>query len=705
MGNPPDQQRIRSLIREGLRQLRAGKVSAAITRWEEVLTLDEGHDAARSYIDYIKKNRIRIAVQLGRTPPVANEPIQIPDGWPEPPAGLCDVLGEDEEEPEAGASDSDAGATPVQPRPAAKSSGHLPYAEVELTGASRPRLSDVLAKGRKKPPPSPSSTKSAPPAPRPLAPETQSTEEPQRSTPTRSPTGDDYLTMEIVVEDDDAPADPRVLPPPPGALAAPEMIIEAPKQESERDEPQDYLYDRASSEQLESLSLERLAGTSDSNPSLPPPPPPSGKSPAAVDPRDAADDAPTQARPHSPSSPNISIGEPGEPLGEKPKADLSLTPRVATTFDEVATNPRSDAEALSQNKPGGVAEPSPYTTLAGLGPRVLFSDTGDGDQQGVEPGLDLAPPVGADPLPGSPTSQPPDDFKRERGSFSEDAPTRALDTKAAPRGLHMEEPQEFDRQEGSFEDDIPTQARLASSSPSNPPESPDGAQGDFAREQGSFSDDLPTRARPSTVETGSGVIAEPRDFTREGSFSDDIPTTARPMPGRGESTFRSMPVTDFSREGSFSDDQATLERSGQRKEERLTEELEALLHPERGLALAKQLFDAGENERSLELAEQLLERYPHLTGLAELLEANRGKLEASLLAKLGDLESIPVPKTENLGRDNQDLDPRAAFLFSRIDGTMTLQDIIDISGMTQFESARLLLRLREIGLLDFEPPR
>ncbi len=314
MGTPPDQQQIKSLIKEGQRQLRAGKVSAAIKNWEEALALDSSLTTAQSYIEYIKKNRIRIAVHLGRTPPLDDEVIEVPESWPEPPAGLCDPIGDDDEDDVAPQDEGDAAdhrdddaTEDATGRAATTSSGHLPYAEVEVSGASRPRLSDVLKKGAQKAaasdaPPKAQSAPKAPPAPRPPADEQQDGEPSRRPAPTKSPTGDDYLAMEIVVEDDDAPADPRTLPPPPEALdAPPEMIIEAPKQDSDDDEQKDYLYDRASSEQLEGLSLERLAGKGDgADPSTPPPAPPEPPTPPSEAPV-ALDDAPAEARELTPS--------------------------------------------------------------------------------------------------------------------------------------------------------------------------------------------------------------------------------------------------------------------------------------------------------------------------------------------------------------------------------------------------------------------
>ena len=112
--------RLTRLLNEGLRQLRRGKVSAALQSWDDVLELDVENETAASFRDYVRQNRIRIAVHLGRSPPNDDEPIDLPKNWPAPPTGLCAPIPAEVEEV----------ATP------ADSSGDEPYAEVEIIGLS-----------------------------------------------------------------------------------------------------------------------------------------------------------------------------------------------------------------------------------------------------------------------------------------------------------------------------------------------------------------------------------------------------------------------------------------------------------------------------------------------------------------------------------------------------------------------------------------
>jgi len=91
---------------------------------------------------------------------------------------------------------------------------------------------------------------------------------------------------------------------------------------------------------------------------------------------------------------------------------------------------------------------------------------------------------------------------------------------------------------------------------------------------------------------------------------------------------------------------------------------------------------------------------------AETLVASVGGIDApeliahaSLLGQiyeqqLGDLERIAV-----VARVPERLDPRAAFLLSRVDGLLTLEDLHDVSGMPWLEAIRLLAVMLKQGAL------
>ncbi len=47
----------------------------------------------------------------------------------------------------------------------------------------------------------------------------------------------------------------------------------------------------------------------------------------------------------------------------------------------------------------------------------------------------------------------------------------------------------------------------------------------------------------------------------------------------------------------------------------------------------------------------------------------------------------------------QKLDHRAAFVLSQVDGMTSYEDIIEISGMNEFDSTRVLARLVQAGVI------
>jgi hypothetical protein len=49
------------------------------------------------------------------------------------------------------------------------------------------------------------------------------------------------------------------------------------------------------------------------------------------------------------------------------------------------------------------------------------------------------------------------------------------------------------------------------------------------------------------------------------------------------------------------------------------------------------------------------------------------------------------------GQATPDLDPRSAFLLSRIDGSMTVEDVLDVSGMPRTEALRVMALLVRRG--------
>lgn len=78
----------------------------------------------------------------------------------------------------------------------------------------------------------------------------------------------------------------------------------------------------------------------------------------------------------------------------------------------------------------------------------------------------------------------------------------------------------------------------------------------------------------------------------------------------------------------------------------------------------------------------------------------RPLLEQIYGAILGGPECLPVPESQP-----EQLDPRAAFLLSRIDGALTVEDVLDVAGMPRLEALRGLALLVRHGNVSIKSPR
>lgn len=111
-------------------------------------------------------------------------------------------------------------------------------------------------------------------------------------------------------------------------------------------------------------------------------------------------------------------------------------------------------------------------------------------------------------------------------------------------------------------------------------------------------------------------------------------------------------------------------------------------------------FDVGDFSGALDMAEKLLKHNP------DDQEATMYKLRAKTTlmqmyeARIGSFKRIPnqsVSKDEMVWRN---LDATTAFIASFVDGTMSFEDIVDISTVSRFETCRILNQLLQDGIIE-----
>lgn len=122
-----------------------------------------------------------------------------------------------------------------------------------------------------------------------------------------------------------------------------------------------------------------------------------------------------------------------------------------------------------------------------------------------------------------------------------------------------------------------------------------------------------------------------------------------------------------------------------------------------GIDLRTEMHDRyalGDYTDALRFAELVLGRDPEDAEAKEVSEESKRRLAAMYLTRLGERRSVPHPVEIDvrwLG-----LDHRAAYLLSRIDGSTTLQALIDLAGMPELEVLRTCVELLEVGAITVD---
>ena len=117
----------------------------------------------------------------------------------------------------------------------------------------------------------------------------------------------------------------------------------------------------------------------------------------------------------------------------------------------------------------------------------------------------------------------------------------------------------------------------------------------------------------------------------------------------------------------------------------------------------KDRYAMGDFTGALVIAESLLESDPDNPEAQRYVESCREVLTQMYAARLGQLDqrivmAIPPEQIRWLS-----LDHRAGFLLSLIDGSSSIEEVLDVSGMTRLEAYRILYNLLEQRVIALEP--
>lgn len=104
-------------------------------------------------------------------------------------------------------------------------------------------------------------------------------------------------------------------------------------------------------------------------------------------------------------------------------------------------------------------------------------------------------------------------------------------------------------------------------------------------------------------------------------------------------------------------------------------------------------------ERSVTAVDLALSEDPNSALAQKLIQRNRDTIMNAFQGFLGDLQRTPALARPLHELGSAPISPRAAFLLSRVDGTLSLDEILDVSGMPRLEAYRYLCQLLLRGIL------
>lgn len=115
----------------------------------------------------------------------------------------------------------------------------------------------------------------------------------------------------------------------------------------------------------------------------------------------------------------------------------------------------------------------------------------------------------------------------------------------------------------------------------------------------------------------------------------------------------------------------------------------------------RERFSLGDYSGALVVAESILEEDPNEAEALKCSESCRRVLEQMYTTRIGSLDRVPfiaVPQ-EQLRWLN--IDHRAGFVLSHVDGNCSLEQILDVSGMPTLDTLRILYELLQQRVIGF----
>jgi tetratricopeptide (TPR) repeat protein len=116
----------------------------------------------------------------------------------------------------------------------------------------------------------------------------------------------------------------------------------------------------------------------------------------------------------------------------------------------------------------------------------------------------------------------------------------------------------------------------------------------------------------------------------------------------------------------------------------------------------KQLINEKKFEESYDLAKSICEEEPDNEDAQNLFSIVKDSLTERYTRTFKNNNIIPVMKIDLTDLMHYSLTQQDGFIISLLDGKTTLQEIIDTSGLTDFDCKRIISKLKNLGIIEFK---
>jgi hypothetical protein len=118
----------------------------------------------------------------------------------------------------------------------------------------------------------------------------------------------------------------------------------------------------------------------------------------------------------------------------------------------------------------------------------------------------------------------------------------------------------------------------------------------------------------------------------------------------------------------------------------------------------EELFALGNFSEALRVAELVLGRLPEHEQAQRCAQKSRERLEQFYCSKIGSLTQVPAVALQSSDLRWLGLDHRAGFVLSRIDGRLSLDDLLEICSMPRLEVLKTINELLNCGAITLRTP-